>query len=158
MSDKSLGYLLVTLQFVLIALIVFLPTTASWSLPLWGVIVAAIALAAGLGITVAALVGLGSSLTAHPMPKKHAELKTGGLYGLVRHPIYSGILLGTFAFVAWRGSWWSLAFAVCLAALFAVKSRFEERMLLARYPGYAEYAAHVGRFIPGVGCRRTPAR
>jgi protein-S-isoprenylcysteine O-methyltransferase Ste14 len=38
-----------------------------------------------------------------------------------------------------------------LAVFFAVKARMEEKYLLRTYAGYAEYAARVGRFLPGLG-------
>ncbi len=42
---------------------------------------------------VVAATALGRGLTAAPLPNSHAELRTGGLYRFVRHPIYSGLLL-----------------------------------------------------------------
>ena len=38
-----------------------------------------------------------------------------------------------------------------VTGFFAYKARWEEHRLTARYPGYAEYATRVGRFLPGVG-------
>jgi protein-S-isoprenylcysteine O-methyltransferase Ste14 len=60
-------------------------------------------------------------------------------------------LLAAVSFSATNGSLWSLIGTIALIVLFAVKARFEERLLLAAYPGYAAYAARVGRFVPGVG-------
>jgi len=38
-----------------------------------------------------------------------------------------------------------------LVVLLNFKARFEERLLLAKFPEYAAYAAKVGRLFPGVG-------
>ena len=45
----------------------------------------------GVVIAVYAVLGLGSSLTAAPAPVEHGQLRTDGIYGVVRHPIYSAL-------------------------------------------------------------------
>ena len=151
MSDKARGNILVAVQFALLVAIFFTPSANSWALPFWAGLTANTLLVAGVVITGIAIFGLGKSLTANPVPKAKAVLKTGGLYAAVRHPIYSGLLLASWAFTAQHGSLWSLIAAPILTVLFAYKARFEERMLLATYPNYAAYAARVGRFVPWVG-------
>ena len=48
------------------------------------------------------------------------------------------------------GSRWGVLIAPLFAALFAIRTRIEERALLAGLPGYADYAARVGyRLLPG---------
>jgi len=42
-----------------------------------------------------------------------------------------------------------LACAVGLVILFMLKARWEEARLREQYPGYADYAAGVPRFVPG---------
>ena len=54
--------------------------------------------------------------------------------------------------------WLTVAGAIPLAGTLAVlllaKARFEERLLLARYPEYAEYRRRTWGVIPGMGRRR----
>lgn len=152
MNRRAIGMALVGVQFVLLAAIVLLPwTTPFWErAPLALVIGGALALA-GAVIAVLGVVGLGRSLTANPVPLESSELVTSGLYGPVRHPIYSGLLLAALGVMLAAATWWHVAAWAALVVLLMVKARWEERMLLERYDGYAEYARRTGRFIPGIG-------
>jgi len=91
------------------------------------------------------------ALTPNPIPRIDGHLETKGLYALVRHPIYSAVLLAMLGVVVWGAGVWHLVFYGLLLALLGVKARAEERLLLERYPEYAEYGSRVGRFVPGVG-------
>ena len=44
----------------------------------------------------------------------------------------------------------ALGLAIALALLLDLKARREEIWLRDRYPGYAEYALHTKRFVPGL--------
>lgn len=158
MSNKARGNILVIIQFALLAVIFFAPRTQVWRLPMWASVTVSGLFVAGVIIAVLGVVGLGASLTANPVPREKATLKTRGLFALVRHPIYSGILLASLSFALRYGSLWSAVGAIVLVVLFAIKARFEERMLLDTYPAYAEYAARVGRFIPWVGRLKAPVK
>jgi protein-S-isoprenylcysteine O-methyltransferase Ste14 len=48
-------------------------------------------------------------------------------------------------------SFWHLVVWLALVLLLVVKSRWEERMLIALHPDYRDYASRVGRFLPGLG-------
>ena len=99
-------------------------------------------LLAGLGLLLFAL-GLGFAIWARlhigrnwgtPMSQKDdPELVTGGPYRLVRHPIYSGILLaGVGTAVALNWLWLS---AVLLAGIYFIYSAIaEERYLIEQFP------------------------
>lgn len=153
LSDKAKGNLMVVLQFVFLALIVFMPNGTDWPTPLWLAAIAAIALYLGWLILVVAAVNLGKSLTANPVPLERATLKTNGLYKIVRHPIYFGLLLIAFASALGSGSTVRAIVFVLLAALLNVKARFEEKLLAQKYPEYAAYSAKVGRLLPFLGLR-----
>lgn len=47
-------------------------------------------LLAGLLVMFAGATGLGDSLSPWPAPVKDNELTTTGIYGVIRHPLYSG--------------------------------------------------------------------
>jgi protein-S-isoprenylcysteine O-methyltransferase Ste14 len=77
-------------------------------------------------------------------------LVTTGPYRLVRHPIYSAILLFLWCGVASHVSPLSMLMAVVASAAIAVRIGTEERLVTVRYPEYAAYAARTRRVIPFV--------
>ena len=140
---RSLAAGLVAVQLLLIAALVLIPHGELWPLSPAVLTVGILLGITGLVIAILGVLGLGPALTASPIPRDRAPLVTGGLYGWVRHPIYTGLLLGA--------SVWHLVLGLGLFMLLALKSRWEERMLLDEHPDYQNYAADVGRFVPGVG-------
>ena len=64
--------------------------------------------------------------------------------------MYSGAIL-LLAGIALALSPWVLAGVAAIAALWALKARVEERLLAARYPGYADYCERTRyRLVPFV--------
>lgn len=93
---------------------------------------------------------LGGSRTPNPTPKAGAELVQHGIYRVLRHPLYSSVMLAS---VSWALLWQSaaaLVASVVLCAFFDAKARLEERLLLARFPEYAAYRGRTWRFVPRV--------
>jgi protein-S-isoprenylcysteine O-methyltransferase Ste14 len=149
MTDKNKGNLLVTIQFVLLALIFFLPSgTPSASTPSWILGMGAFLVWPGLGIVIISIFKLGQSLTASPIPKESSELKTDGLYKWIRHPIYTGLILTTLGLALEVGSVGKLFFVGGLVVLLNYKAKWEETFLLERYPEYRAYMSTTGRFVP----------
>ena len=111
----------------------------------------------GLAFAVWARIHLGRNWSGTVTVKDDHELVRTGPYGLVRHPIYSGLLfaiLGTaIAFGEWRGL---LAFCF-LAAAFLFKLRREERFMNDSFPNdYPRYRAEVPALVPFIrGIRRA---
>jgi protein-S-isoprenylcysteine O-methyltransferase Ste14 len=149
--DKTTGNLLVAVQFLLLIGLVVVPTGTFWPYPEWLAILALILMLGGVMVVLFALIGLGKSATATPVPKEGAPLRTTGLYALVRHPIYSGLLVAGFGLAVRGDSIWHILIFAALVVLLGLKSRWEERMLVSVHPEYARYAATVGRFVPGIG-------
>ena len=148
---KMLAFGLVALQFVLLATLVVLPHGSLW--PVTG---ALLLVAGALGLigailAVLGVVGLGPALTASPIPREHAPLMTTGVYGLMRNPIYTGLMTGALGLVLFGSTVWHIVAWLALALLLGVKSRWEERMLIAEHPDYRDYGTRVGRFLPGLG-------
>ena len=104
----------------------------------------------GLVVVVIASLQLGRSLTPTPVPNERGVLRTSGLYGVVRHPIYSGLLLVVIGLAVRSASWFTAAVAVATIAFFHNKAAWEERRLAERYPDYPSYAATTGRFVPRI--------
>ncbi len=103
------------------------------------------ALGALLGIT-----GLRENLTANPRPKDGGRLVDTGVYGVVRHPIYSGLVLAGLGWALVTASLLAFVAAIVLGLFFDVKSRREEAWLVAAYPGYDAYRRRVRKLIPFV--------
>jgi protein-S-isoprenylcysteine O-methyltransferase Ste14 len=122
------------------------PDAARWPLIIVGVLMAA----GGAAMIVSGFVGLGRDLTPFPRPGENAPLRTGGSYGLVRHPIYGGLLLLFFG-GALATSPVALIPTFALAVIFELKRHVEESWLAQTYPEYTEYRSKVGRaFVPGI--------
>ncbi|MEY3028754.1 MAG: hypothetical protein RL198_151 [Actinomycetota bacterium] len=152
MPNKSRAFLLVFSQLVLIVVLVLAPRTSE---P-WGVATEALgwlggALAViGVAIALVAGFGLGSSLTASPIPRARASLVTTGLYSRVRHPIYFGILLAGFGILLDAGYWPQLIILLMLWLVLKTKADFEESLLRQRFPDYAAYAQRTPQLIPRI--------
>ena len=89
-------------------------------------------------------------LTPMPKPKEGGELVEGGVYGIVRHPIYGGILLILFGGALATGRLARLGVAIGATGFFEAKARREEVWLVERYPSYRAYRLWVKKFIPGL--------
>ena len=134
-------------QAVLIAALVFLPGD-EWNLPAWLTTLGRVLSLAGIVVMIIGALGLGRALTPLPLPNGAGDLRTGGLYRLVRHPIYTGLLTFAVGQVLSDPSVLRIASAVSLIALITVKARWEERRLVEKFPEYPDYAAVTPRFIP----------
>lgn len=148
MSRRQTGWLFVTVQFLLLGALVFLPAGDDWSRPGWLQLTATAVFVGGLVIIGLGARGLGPALTATPIPTSSGQLVTGGLFRFARHPIYTGVLLVVVAMVVRSGSFVTAAVGAITVAFFWVKSSWEEIQLRRTYPGYDEYAAGTGRFFP----------
>ncbi len=138
------------LLFALILLAPLAPGQPGWPAPIslpargLGLLLAL----AGFALAMAGLLGLGRNLSVLPHPKDDATLVEGGAYSLVRHPIYAGLIIGALGWALLTNSLLALALAVVLLIFFDIKSRREERQLLARFPAYGDYRRRVRKFFP----------
>jgi protein-S-isoprenylcysteine O-methyltransferase Ste14 len=110
---------------------------------------AAIALG-GLVLLGKGLIDLGQSLTPLPYPREDGELVQTGVYGLVRHSLYGGLILLTLGLSLWWFSLSHLAVTLGLALVLNAKASQEEVWLLERYPAYADYRQRVKKLVPWV--------
>jgi protein-S-isoprenylcysteine O-methyltransferase Ste14 len=148
----------VLIQGVLLVLV----GAAGWSLgPDWsgplrivGAIVGIVLIAMGVVLTVRGATDLGTALTPVPRPRADAELVETGVYGLVRHPIYAGLILIAFGWAIAQAAVIAVVLAVVLAAFFWLKSTREEDWLEKRFAGYLAYRGRTPRFIPWIGRSR----
>lgn len=106
-------------------------------------------LAAGLAFAWWARIYLGplwSTRVAHTAAHRVVDR---GPYALVRHPIYTGLLLATFATAAAKGTLPGLAGAALITVGVWMKARLEERFLGAELgAAYAAYRQRVPMLVP----------
>lgn len=80
----------------------------------------------------------------------HSVVSTGP-YHLVRHPMYSGMVIFMVATPLMLGSWYGVLVGLLLVMLLARRAMLEERTLRQELRGYPEYMTQVKyRFIPYV--------
>jgi len=89
----------------------------------------------------------------------HAVVDTGP-YALVRHPIYSGLLLSLLATAAAKGTWLAIAgFSMLLGGIW-LKARLEERWLTEELgdEAYGAYRRRVPMLVPfgPIGSKPSP--
>jgi protein-S-isoprenylcysteine O-methyltransferase Ste14 len=123
----------------------FLPL-AEWQV--WGG-VGAVFVVVGLLFTVWARVHLGRNWSGIITLKEDHELITSGPYRIVRHPIYTGLLLAFLGqAIAW-GEWRGLVVMPIAVWAFWRKLRLEERWMLEQFGDkYRAYRQRVAALIP----------
>lgn len=66
-----------------------------------------------------------------------------GLYGIVRHPMYSAVSLLYLSIPLVLGSWWALLMMLPCVFLLAARIKNEEQVLCQGLPGYTDYTLRV---------------
>jgi len=143
-----LGWVLVTLQFGLLGLLLVLPPgDLPWLSVGWSWLSRACALLAVL-MAVASYLALRPAFRVRPEPRADAPFIAHGIYRWIRHPMYTAVLLLAASMVVHVRAW-SAVFVWCaLVVVLMVKSRYEDALWREREPRAAEYQRRVGRFAP----------
>ncbi len=106
-------------------------------------------IAIGIAFAWWARLHLGRLWSATVMAKADHRVVDTGPYGLVRHPIYTGLLLSVFATAAVKGTIWGIAGAALLLVGIVVKARLEESFLRGELgTAYIDYASRVPMLVP----------
>ena len=152
-SKSSRGELYVLVQAILLIALFFgpkdllgLPTKVNQGLWLAGQILFYL----GIVIAIWAAILLGPNLTPLPKPKPSGQLIQTGLYKLVRHPIYFGVILVSFGWAGIEQTIYTLVLAFIVLIFFDLKSRQEERWLTQKFSEYAAYKMTTKKLIPFV--------
>jgi protein-S-isoprenylcysteine O-methyltransferase Ste14 len=97
-----------------------------------------------------ARVEMGDLWSANVTRKQGHRVIDTGPYALVRHPIYTGIIIAAFASAALLGTLVALTGAVVMTFGWYLKARLEEEFLLEQlgFDAYHDYAARTAMLIP----------
>jgi protein-S-isoprenylcysteine O-methyltransferase Ste14 len=123
----------------------FLPESLWW---FWASVIVALV---GFAFSIWARRYLGSNWSQEVTVKQDHELITSGPYAVVRHPIYTGLLLAFLGTAMSRGEWCGLiGLALLLIALWR-KLRLEEHWMRTEFgDSYQNYCRRVRSLIPFV--------
>ena len=105
--------------------------------------------AVGIAISIWARLSLGSNWSGTVTLKDNHELIRNGLYSRVRHPIYTGILLGVFGTGMIHSQLRDLLGFLLLYISFYFKARREESFLQHEFgDSFGEHRHRTGMFLP----------
>jgi protein-S-isoprenylcysteine O-methyltransferase Ste14 len=137
------------------ALLLFLPShllraPRLWSVDLIGAWLCVALVALGMTIAWWARLHLGRLWSGHITRKADHKIVDTGPYALVRHPIYTGLLLGLAATAVLEGTVSALLGCVLFWLGFYLKARIEERWLAQELgaDAYADYQRRVPMQVP----------
>jgi protein-S-isoprenylcysteine O-methyltransferase Ste14 len=106
--------------------------------------------AVGLGVS-AAVVIQNSYAAATVRVREGQQVVSTGLYGLVRHPMYTGNVIMMIGIPLALGSFWGLIFVAPGVIVLAWRIRDEEKLLQKELDGYREYTQKVRyRLVPAM--------
>lgn len=118
--------------------------SAAW--PLAGAVLVTV----GFLVTVAGLLTLGNALTPFPRPLGNASLRRQGIYRVLRHPVYAGLIYAALGWTLMCMSWMGIFSTLLTVVFFDRKANREEQWLRQQYKDYDRYAQHVKKFLPGI--------
>jgi protein-S-isoprenylcysteine O-methyltransferase Ste14 len=122
-----------------------------WSpVPTTVTVVGDILVAVGLGVAMLVVAQNGYA-AANITVESGQTLVSTGLYGLVRHPMYSGSVIMMVGVPLALDSYWGLVFVVPALVALALRIRDEEEFLQQQLSGYSDYEQQVRyRLLPYV--------
>ena len=134
-----------------------LPSWAPWRVavaPGWSLVGLSVA---GLAFTWWARLHLGRLWSSSVTRKAEHRIVDTGPYALVRHPIYTGLILAVLATGALLGGATACLGALLVASGMCVKARLEERFLREQLgaEAYDAYARRVPMLVPFLPSRRS---
>jgi protein-S-isoprenylcysteine O-methyltransferase Ste14 len=109
---------------------------------------AGVLIVAGLVLAVRGAMDLREAFTPLPRPRAGSQLVETGVFALVRHPVYGGIVIAALGWGLFTASPIAIGLSFVLLAFFRLKSAREEAWLADAYPGYDAYRARTKRLIP----------
>jgi len=140
---KPLHYLLVAIQFIGIFYFIF--TGSVFPENIYVLIIEIIATLIGVWAVLAMKL---HTVTVLPSVKQGGQLCTTGPYRVIRHPMYTAVLLLLLGLLFNNYSHTGLAVFFIVLVDLIVKMNVEEKILLAHYTDYKNYMTKTKRIIP----------
>ena len=124
---------------------------ATW-IQLTGIVLAI----AGIAATVYAQLDMGDSWRIGVDPNETTTLVRSGVFGWVRNPIFTAMVVFGLGIALVTPNVVAIVGFALLVVTIELQVRVVEEPYLSTVHGdaYCDYLANVGRFVPGVGCRR----
>ena len=140
---KPLHYFLVAIQFIGIFYFIF--TGSVFPENIYVLIIEAIAMLIGVWAVLSMKL---HTVTVLPSVKKGGQLCTSGPYRVIRHPMYTAVLLLLLGLLLNNYSHIGLVVFFIVLVDLIVKMNVEEKILLAHYTDYKNYMTKTKRIIP----------
>ncbi len=144
----TVGFLILPLAYVFTPVL----ACASYAPRTWALACGGVCLAASLWVFHRSHADLGRNWSVSLELRADHQLVESGMYGLVRHPMYSALFLYAIAQCLLLANW--IAGPSCLAAftiMFACRIGREERMMMDRFgEQYRAYRGRTRRVVPWV--------
>jgi protein-S-isoprenylcysteine O-methyltransferase Ste14 len=141
-ETRPVQKVLVRLLFLLlVALLVFcaLDHRFGWSpVPAVVALIGDVLVAGGLALAMAVVLQNRYAAGNIAVAEDQKVISTG-LYGVVRHPMYTGAIIMAIGMPIALDSWWGLVGVVPLVAIVVLRILDEEKALVEELPGYADY-------------------
>ncbi|MCF8231819.1 MAG: isoprenylcysteine carboxylmethyltransferase family protein [Bacteroidales bacterium] len=142
---KTISNSLVAIQFGAIGAMAL---TGPWIATAWYLVVVE---AAGILLGLYAIyIMRPGNFNVRPLVKESGQLVTHGPYRLIRHPMYTAILLVLYPLLIEHFTYLRLSIMIVLTINLVVKQIFEEGLLKAHFSGYPDYMKATHRMIPCV--------
>jgi len=142
-KNKLIPYLLVFLQFSGIALIIYTGSFFVRGPVLFMIQISAVI----LGLWSVLVMKLGH-FNIIPIPQEDSVLITKGPYAIIRHPMYSSILLFTLISIIEDFNTLRLIIFIGLLISLVWKLNYEERLLKIKFHQYSKYQKKSFRILP----------
>ncbi|MGA9852851.1 MAG: isoprenylcysteine carboxylmethyltransferase family protein [Gammaproteobacteria bacterium] len=121
-----------------------------WHIGWWGAWICAALITLGFAFTWWARIHIGSLWSGSITKKPDHRVVDTGPYAIVRHPIYTGLLLAVLATAAAKGTLWGIVGALLIIVGLWMKARLEERWLTQELgaAAYQIYRRKVPMLVP----------
>jgi protein-S-isoprenylcysteine O-methyltransferase Ste14 len=105
---------------------------------------------AGIGIWAVRSIGE-NNWSVYPIPNENSSISAKGVYKIVRHPMYTALVLFFLPVALRANGWFSWIVYGILVLTLVVKIIFEERQMADKHPDYLDFKkATKKRLIPFV--------
>ena len=143
--SKSIQYILVSIQFA--GIFYFVITGSIYPKNIFIFVLELMSLLIGVWAVLAMKL---HTITVLPSVKQGGQLCTSGPYRVIRHPMYTAVLLLLLGMMLNNYSHTGLAVFFVVLVDFIVKMHVEEKILLSHYTDYKNYMTKTKRIIPFV--------